>query len=616
MIASSNNAAQAILGLVFVLCGASASAQAPVQLLPPPTQAAPTTAPAVPAAEPGFVTPPAQSPSTPFGTTVLPQQNFDTPSERPRRAASGIRGEELRAPDANGAGTLDETKGGFGLDMWEGTSPLLVQRLLPSLPAMTASPIARGLQRRLLLSIAAPPQAQDGDRTPPLPLVKLRVERLFAMGEAEGLLQLLDVVPSRTVTPEMQRLKLDALLLVREPDAACAEARSAQRTSDAFWGKLRVFCSSLAGRGDEAQLALEVLRDQGQSDPIVELTAATLLKQSAPAITRLPQPNPLALAMLKAAKRPIPTDAAQVKDPALLKAIALSEGPVETRIAAAEQAEALGVIDTGSLREIYGAVTFTQNELELPLSADRGARARALLYRAVQLPNLPSTRGDLILRALNAARDQGYYPTMARVLAPNIAAIRPAAELATLAGPFARSLYAAGDYKNAGAWLTQARQAGATNQEATAWASRLWPLQRLTEPDDDKPLPKGALAAWRKATAEGPPDVAERRAAIMYGLLDAMGHDVGAEDWLSLMSETTNMMAPVSRPAMWHGLRVATEKLRLGETVLLSLLTMGDGGPGALEPTSLYRVIASLRLIGLDAEARALAIEAAIANGV
>ena len=54
----------------------------------------------------------------------------------------------------------------------------------------------------------------------------------------------------------------------------------------------------------------------------------------------------------------------------------------------------------------------------------------------------------------------------------------------------------------------------------------------------------------------------------------------------------------------------------LVETVLLALYALGSDGPGGANPIMLSRAIASLRLIGLDGEARALAIEAAIAAGV
>ena len=55
---------------------------------------------------------------------------------------------------------------------------------------------------------------------------------------------------------------------------------------------------------------------------------------------------------------------------------------------------------------------------------------------------------------------------------------------------------------------------------------------------------------------------------------------------------------------------------RLGETVLLSLLALGESGPGDADPVVLSRVLSSLRNIGLEAEARALAVEAALAAGL
>ena len=55
---------------------------------------------------------------------------------------------------------------------------------------------------------------------------------------------------------------------------------------------------------------------------------------------------------------------------------------------------------------------------------------------------------------------------------------------------------------------------------------------------------------------------------------------------------------------------------RLGETVLLSLLALGESGPGAADPVVLSRVLSSLGSIGMAAEARALAMEAALAGGL
>ena len=60
----------------------------------------------------------------------------------------------------------------------------------------------------------------------------------------------------------------------------------------------------------------------------------------------------------------------------------------------------------------------------------------------------------------------------------------------------------------------------------------------------------------------------------------------------------------------------AGDGLRLGETVLLTLVILGETGLDKIDADTLNRVVVALRLVGLDREARELAIEAALANGV
>jgi hypothetical protein len=55
---------------------------------------------------------------------------------------------------------------------------------------------------------------------------------------------------------------------------------------------------------------------------------------------------------------------------------------------------------------------------------------------------------------------------------------------------------------------------------------------------------------------------------------------------------------------------------RVGETVLLSLLAIGNAGPAKIEVGVLSTVLKALLAIGLDQDARALALEAALVNGL
>ena len=55
---------------------------------------------------------------------------------------------------------------------------------------------------------------------------------------------------------------------------------------------------------------------------------------------------------------------------------------------------------------------------------------------------------------------------------------------------------------------------------------------------------------------------------------------------------------------------------RIGEIVMLSLIALGEGGPGQASPIVLRKVMDSLKVIGLEKEVRALALEAAVAAGL
>jgi len=70
---------------------------------------------------------------------------------------------------------------------------------------------------------------------------------------------------------------------------------------------------------------------------------------------------------------------------------------------------------------------------------------------------------------------------------------------------------------------------------------------------------------------------------------------------------------PAPDPALWDRLKFAAAEGRTGETVLASLALMGKLGPAGTSPVVMARIVASLRAVGLDAEARALAREAVAA---
>jgi hypothetical protein len=90
--------------------------------------------------------------------------------------------------------------------------------------------------------------------------------------------------------------------------------------------------------------------------------------------------------------------------------------------------------------------------------------------------------------------------------------------------------------------------------------------------------------------------------------------DTGTLDWGLLI--TPPHQASLPSAALWTEQKLATSEKRIGETVISSVLLVEAGDRLSLEPMLLDRAIAGLMAVGSEADARALALEAAIDAGI
>jgi hypothetical protein len=82
--------------------------------------------------------------------------------------------------------------------------------------------------------------------------------------------------------------------------------------------------------------------------------------------------------------------------------------------------------------------------------------------------------------------------------------------------------------------------------------------------------------------------------------------------WDPLLQGPLTVTGYLPSPALSRALAAAAADKRVGETVLLALLALGDVGPAGVDPSTLHAVIRALREIGLSTDARLIAIEAAL----
>jgi hypothetical protein len=513
-----------------------------------------------------------------------------------------IQVQDLASLNPNEAGLIDEAHGALGTAMWNGTSLGLISRGIPLLPNQPVWRSLRSLELRLLESPASLPDGKPGGES----IVSMRAGKLEAIGAADAAAQLLARVPGPQMTPTQRRLQVDAFLLSGEYMDACTQepALRAALQSDNYAQQIQVFCQFLSGKGNEAGLGIDLLRDQKLKDPAF-FAAADALSGLPPAkIDWVAGISPVSLAMAVQAKLPLTEAAVPAAPSSVLPALVRDPNlALETRIAAAERAVGLGLLQPDALRQLYDAAPLDTQTAGT--ETGKTAKSRAILYKAVQAQAVPTQRADLIQRAL--AGDPAGAPL---VYAPAISQMQATSELVSFAPWAVRALLAAGQFEAARPWLGILRAEGLVSGGQSASAA-LKPLARLAGLAD--PLTNADLAAWRQARNEAPAD-GVKRTVLLLSLLSALGDTPPDEDWLPLLDGPSVVSGKVSRSPLAVGLLVAAGSQRKGETALYTLLSLGETRDA--DPAEYARLTAALKSAGLTGDARALAVELALANGI
>lgn len=523
------------------------------------------------------------------------------------------------ALDIDGVGLIDETRGGLPETLWQGSKRAVVDRLIELIPAPSLSAPARALAERTLTTSGAAPD--PGAEKPKASFVALRAERLMAMGRVAPAAGLARAVPRREDDAILSRVLLDSALIEYDNSGACQIVRrQIGKVETPYVQKALIFCQALAGEHARAQLGLSLLHEQSADDEAFIRLVHALGGDQRP-ITELPgRLTPLHLAMLRAARQQIPAGAVENAEPAVQRMIAQSPNTtLEVRLAAAERAEATGALPTEAFIQVLEAVSFNPDELGKALAqAEKAPPARALaaIYRVAKAQSVGIARAEALARGWQMARARGFYPSAARVTLPLLRELTPSQELAWFAGDAGRALLLGGYRDDAQRWYELARDEASAGGRTEQGEILLWPLLRLAGADVAA-ADSNVLATWRAVQEKRDAAQMPTRLAVLTAALEGLGDATdGSLAALLLAGDVGRQSVAIPHPALWLGRDGAASAGRVGETALFVLASMGPDGAAGTPPQTLIALIQALRAVGLEAEARAFALEAAIAAGV
>ncbi len=269
--------------------------------------------------------------------------------------------------------------------------------------------------------------------------------------------------------------------------------------------------------------------------------------------------------------------------------------PPEERLAAAERAAALNILEGDKLAEIYRKAV-----PKLPDSADGASALRAKLFVALGAQDSPKLRAEAIDALLASARDAGIESAIAAALSEESVDLAGDAKASNFAETGVRIAALAGEREAAWAWVENGGDA------VQSWQLLLGAL------DPSGGRNRAALEAGVEIATRShlPGPVLQRLVTV----LDALGEDVPIPLWDYAGRSPPPEGGYLPETGLLSGLKDAAERGEVGRTILLVAAALGpDGAPGA-HLIALGDSLRALRRVGLDAEARGLALEALAAH--
>jgi hypothetical protein len=231
-----------------------------------------------------------------------------------------------------------------------------------------------------------------------------------------------------------------------------------------------------------------------------------------------------------------------------------------------------------------------------------------MAFSAVLKEADPAVRGAVLDAAWRASSGAERF-LVAEVLAEPFVELPVEPQLASVAPSMARALLAVDRPVPGVSWLSLlTAQLGpdARSRPAVAGLVPLFALAGVGGSDAVPRLDAAAIEAWQLA-ATANAATTER----LFVLLEGVGAPVETAYWRDLLPAHAQRQAAAPASALWRGLERAAAERQVGETVLY-VLHMLNGRPEDVHPEALVACLRALGRVGLDRDARAIAVATAL----
>ena len=614
-------------GAMLALGSAWAGAQdSPESLLPPgfdeprgPARPSPAPGPAAPAPRPSPVAPrvsatsspvvqplpvqtPAFAPTPPLATIntgqkLPPLEVLEKLTPDQLEDVLGLKPKFDIPPDARrsamAAGIIDEQEGGMPLGSLAAQDASLVRAAIAGNGGIMVSRWGHILLRRALASRLAPPAGID-----PADFAGLRAALLLRMGEADAARALVQDIDTGSYTPALTDAALGAYVATADLTGICpAMATQGGTRRDPQRQVAQIICTGFRGDGAGALTQLDRALYRGLMPRIDMLLAQKYVGATGKARRAVTiewdgvdeiTPWRYGLAIAVGVEPP-----ARLMDQAspryfYIAATAPMLG-LATRAAAADRAGGAGILSSAAMADLYSEI-YSDDDITGDW-ADRSDKLRDAYVAASPGARLAA------MRELWTGTDDPLVRYSRQVLTAYAAARLPVdAALRDDAEDIIASMLAAGLDANAVRWAGLARA-----------GSEAWALLAIADPDTRGKIGRSAIDDFIDADHS---DDRRKSAFLLAGLAG-----LGRVSSSTAGGVASNLKIDLAHHTRWTSLIDRAAAVDNPELVaLLAGLGMQGETWDKMTPRFLYHIVAALRRVGLEPEARMIAAEA-VARG-
>ena len=556
--------------------------------------------------------------------------------------AEGILSSEedvVELDDKSAYGIMSNAQG-LAKNIWQPSVITKVAQLLDVLKLPSRSPVIDEIARKLVLSVSTAPTgisldsmvmgenteektSETYDEELLKQFINLRTSVLIERGNLSDLVFFIQNMPKDTL--EASQRNAEILLLGGDLFGACqmTTANAQGNNQDIFRSKMTVFCRIMEEDFNDAQIALDMLRERDQIDFVFLDLANKLMEDPDRRLTfmsaGLSQLDPLNYTMLSLLDQPIDAQLIKGSSPLILSAMVINSNiQAENRFQAAIESNLSGGVSTDVLKNIYDLQEFSQMEYQNAVRMaeyDERPLADVLLFQSAARQSTDIEKAEILEVIWARAAVKNDMSRKAKLNSETLKSIRPSSRMINHAHHISRGLLLAGEYDQAQEWYNFVRRSAVGgNADATRALINIWPLFVLADESGTVPWSEDILNLWWNGQMVMSPENRDGRATLFYVMAEAAGYKVSEQKWSELVSNKQLEGSLAIPYGLWREMIRAVGENKPAEAIILSLIAMGEEGPGRLDPSGLGTIVRLLRSFGLEKEARAVILESLVAN--